>query len=133
MTSHAAVMSHLAAASSASTNDITPGVLGFLVIAAMGVALFFLLRSMNKRLHRVRAVRDAGLAPGSDLGTASDAASAAAGASRTQPVAGGAAVGEAGTNGRHGAGSKVAADSADTPGGSVNDSGRGAPGGRPPG
>jgi hypothetical protein len=29
------------------------GVLGFLVVAGMGVALFFLLRSMNKHLRRV--------------------------------------------------------------------------------
>jgi hypothetical protein len=56
------------AASSGSANDITPGVLGFLVIAAMGAALFLLLRSMNKHLRRVREVRDAGLPPGADLG-----------------------------------------------------------------
>jgi hypothetical protein len=30
-----------------------PGVLGFLVVAAMGLALFFLLRSMNKHLRKV--------------------------------------------------------------------------------
>ncbi|HKB30667.1 MAG TPA: hypothetical protein VKD26_07500 [Streptosporangiaceae bacterium] len=73
MTSPAAVISHAAAASPvpANSNDITPGVLGFLVIAALGVALYLLMRSMNKHLRRVRAVRDAGLAPGSDLaGTA---------------------------------------------------------------
>ena len=29
------------------------GVLGFLVVAGMGVALFFLLRSMNKHLRKV--------------------------------------------------------------------------------
>ena len=63
------VAAPLLAAASNSANDITPGVLGFLVIAAMGAALFLLLRSMNKHLRRVRAVRDAGLAPGSDLGS----------------------------------------------------------------
>ena len=41
------------AASSSSSNDIEPGVLGFLVVAAMGVALVFLLRSMNKQLRKV--------------------------------------------------------------------------------
>jgi len=46
------------------TNDVTPGLLGFLVVAGLGVALFFLLRSMNKHLRRVQSVRDAGLAPG---------------------------------------------------------------------
>jgi cobalamin biosynthesis protein CobD/CbiB len=42
-----------AAAASSSTNDIEPGVLGFLVVAALGVALVFLLRSMNKHLRKV--------------------------------------------------------------------------------
>jgi len=41
------------AASSPSTNDIEPGVLGFLVVAAMGVALVFLLRSMNKQFRKI--------------------------------------------------------------------------------
>jgi hypothetical protein len=34
-------------------DQVVPGVLGFLVVAAMGVALFFLLRSMNKQLRKV--------------------------------------------------------------------------------
>jgi hypothetical protein len=42
-----------AAASSSASNDIEPGVLGFLVVAALGVALVFLLRSMNKHLRKV--------------------------------------------------------------------------------
>ena len=42
-----------AAASSSSSNDIEPGVLGFLVVAALGVALVFLLRSMNKHLRKI--------------------------------------------------------------------------------
>ncbi len=41
------------AASSSATDNITPGVLGFLVVAAMGVALVFLLRSMNKQFHKI--------------------------------------------------------------------------------
>jgi hypothetical protein len=36
-----------------SANDIEPGALGFLIVAAMGVALFFLFRSMNKQLHKI--------------------------------------------------------------------------------
>lgn len=59
----------LAARSSAPSGDVTPGLLGFLVVAAMGLALFFLLRSMNKHLRRVRSVRDAGL----EVGTRIDA------------------------------------------------------------
>ena len=37
-----------AAASSSSSDYVYPGVLGFLVVAAMGVALFFLLRSATE-------------------------------------------------------------------------------------
>ncbi len=41
------------AASSPARDDVTPGVLGFLVVAAMGVALVFLLRSMNKQFRKI--------------------------------------------------------------------------------
>jgi hypothetical protein len=37
----------------ASASAVVPGVLGFLIVAGMGVALFFLLRSMNKQLRKV--------------------------------------------------------------------------------
>ena len=50
MTHH--VLAAVAASSSAS-NDVAPGVLGFLVVAAMGVALVFLLRSMNKQFRKI--------------------------------------------------------------------------------
>jgi hypothetical protein len=42
-----------AAASSSVSNDVEPGVLGFLVVAAIGVALVFLLRSMNKQFRKI--------------------------------------------------------------------------------
>jgi hypothetical protein len=48
------------AASSPNSNDIEPGVLGFLVVAAMGVALVFLLRSMNKQLRKIEPPPDTG-------------------------------------------------------------------------
>jgi hypothetical protein len=41
------------AATSSANNDIAPGVLGFLVVAAMGAALVFLLRSMNKQFRKI--------------------------------------------------------------------------------
>ena len=41
------------AARSTALSQAMPGVLGFLVVAGMGVALFFLLRSMNKQLRKV--------------------------------------------------------------------------------
>ena len=46
------VLAAVAAAAPAS-DDVTPGVLGFLVVAAMGAALFFLLRSMNKQFRKI--------------------------------------------------------------------------------
>ncbi|MBV9793454.1 MAG: hypothetical protein JO016_05885 [Actinobacteria bacterium] len=41
------------AAAKANNNDVTPGVLGFLVVAGIAVALYFLLRSMNKQLKKI--------------------------------------------------------------------------------
>jgi hypothetical protein len=38
---------------SPAANQVVPGVLGFLVVAGMGLALYFLLRSMNKQLRKV--------------------------------------------------------------------------------
>jgi large-conductance mechanosensitive channel len=36
-------------------SQVAPGALGFLVVAAMALALFFLIRSMNKQLRKVDA------------------------------------------------------------------------------
>jgi len=47
------------AASSSSTSNVEPGVLGFLVVAAMGAALVFLLRSMNKQFRKITPEPDA--------------------------------------------------------------------------
>ena len=47
-------MSVLAAESTAS--QVYPGLIGFLVVAGMGLALFFLFRSMNKQLHAISVV-----------------------------------------------------------------------------
>lgn len=38
---------------SPTASQVVPGILGFLVVAAMALALFFLLRSMNKQLNKV--------------------------------------------------------------------------------
>ena len=56
----------LAAGSTPASDLITPGVLGFLVVAAMGVALVFLLRSMNKQLRKITP------APGAEGSDAKD-------------------------------------------------------------
>jgi hypothetical protein len=38
---------------SPTASQVVPGILGFLVVAGMALALFFLLRSMNKQLNKV--------------------------------------------------------------------------------
>ena len=50
MTVFAAVLS---SSSGSTLSDVTPGVLGFLVVAGIGVALIFLLRSMNKQFREL--------------------------------------------------------------------------------
>ena len=52
------------AASSSASDDVAPGVLGFLVVAAMGVALVFLLRSMNKQFRKITPTRTRRAVPG---------------------------------------------------------------------
>jgi hypothetical protein len=39
--------------SSSSIGNVEPGLLGFLVVAALGVALVFILRSMNKQFKKI--------------------------------------------------------------------------------
>ena len=46
-------MTVLVSSSTPVSGQVVTGVLGFLVVAGMGVALFFLLRSMNKHLRKV--------------------------------------------------------------------------------
>jgi hypothetical protein len=36
-----------------SADRVTPGLLGFLVVAALGVATWFLIKSMNKQLKKI--------------------------------------------------------------------------------
>ena len=40
-------------AANSTMNSVEPGLLAFLVVAAIGVALVFLLRSMNKQLRKI--------------------------------------------------------------------------------
>jgi hypothetical protein len=40
-------------AANSTGSNIEPGLLGFLVVAAIGVALVFLLRSMNKQFRKI--------------------------------------------------------------------------------
>ncbi len=61
-------MTAILAVSYDSPGDISPGALGFVVVAALAVALFFLLRSMNKHLRKVSSAR----AEGRELGEPPD-------------------------------------------------------------
>lgn len=55
-------MSVLAASSTAS--QVYPGLVGFLVVAGMGLALFFLFRSLNKQLHKIAPGQPSSAPPG---------------------------------------------------------------------
>ena len=48
-----AVLASSASNSTSTISDVEPGLLGFLVVAALGVALVFLLRSMNKQFKKI--------------------------------------------------------------------------------
>ena len=50
------------AASVPASSMVTPGILGFLVFAALAVALVFLLKSMNKQLRKITPEPEAGAA-----------------------------------------------------------------------
>ena len=51
MTFFAAVLS--SGSSNSTLSGVEPGLLGFLVVAALGIALVFLLRSMNKQFRKL--------------------------------------------------------------------------------
>lgn len=42
----------------AEESKVTPGVLGFLVVAALGVATYLLIRSMNRQIRRIDLPED---------------------------------------------------------------------------
>jgi hypothetical protein len=48
----------LLAAGQSAASSAAPGALGFLVVAGMGLAVFFLFRSMTKHLRKVRLAAD---------------------------------------------------------------------------
>ncbi|MFI9557095.1 hypothetical protein [Nonomuraea endophytica] len=41
--------------------EVSPGLLGFLVVAAIGAALYLLIKSMNKQMGRITVPRDGDL------------------------------------------------------------------------
>ena len=58
----------LAASSTSTINDVEPGLLGFLVVAVLGVALVLLLRSMNKQFRKITPEPGPGLPDDQDPG-----------------------------------------------------------------
>ncbi|WP_327089422.1 hypothetical protein OIE66_02005 [Nonomuraea sp. NBC_01738] len=38
--------------------DVSPGLLGFVVVALIGVALYFLIKSMNRQMAKIDIPRD---------------------------------------------------------------------------
>ncbi len=48
-----AVLAGSSSNSTSSLSNVEPGLLGFLVVAALGVALVFILRSMNKQFKKI--------------------------------------------------------------------------------
>lgn len=46
-------MSALAIVVRAQDGTVTPGVLGFVVVASLGLATFLLIKSMNRRIRRI--------------------------------------------------------------------------------
>ncbi|OEU85409.1 hypothetical protein DB35_15065 [Streptomyces abyssalis] len=68
---HNAVVQVLPLAKDLDENKVTPGVLGFIVFAAMGLAVWMLLKSMHRHMNKVdfEEAPPAGAAPEGD-GTA---------------------------------------------------------------
>ena len=75
-----AVVASSSSNSTSTISDVEPGLLGFLVVAALAVALVFLLRSMNKQFKKFgpRPEDDVEVpADGAQPGTAFDSSPAA--------------------------------------------------------
>jgi hypothetical protein len=75
-------------AASSTASQVYPGLLGFLVVAGMGLALYFLFRSLNKQLRKISP--DAHTRPGANSAkrpsaSADPGAGAAAGAGPDRP------------------------------------------------
>ncbi|MGS2645320.1 hypothetical protein [Streptosporangium sp. LJ11] len=49
--------------------DVSPGLLGFLVVAGLGFALYMLVKSMRKQISRIEVPSEAELRERKDAGT----------------------------------------------------------------
>ena len=59
----------LLAAGQSAASSAAPGALGFLVLAGLGLAVFFLFRSMIKHLRKVRLAAESEAAPPAKAGS----------------------------------------------------------------
>ena len=71
MTLLAAVLS--SSSNSSTLSNVEPGLLGFLVVAGIGVALIFLLRSMNKQFRKLPPPPEEAGEAGEDTSSTPDA------------------------------------------------------------
>ena len=58
----------LLAVGQSAASSAAPGAIGFLVVAGMGLAIFFLFRSMTKHLRKVNLAADKATAPPAKAG-----------------------------------------------------------------
>ncbi|GIH99033.1 hypothetical protein [Planobispora takensis] len=57
----------------ASTGEVSPGLLGFVVVAALGFALFFLIKSMRKQISKIEVPSEAELRKSAEAGKPAEA------------------------------------------------------------
>ncbi|MFD0417178.1 hypothetical protein [Streptomyces sp. NPDC127108] len=81
-------------------NKVTPGVLGFIVFAVMALAVWRLMKSMNRHMGKVDFKESSGGGASEDSGVAPDAEPAEPAASGATPASG--AVGDKGAKGAKG-------------------------------
>jgi hypothetical protein len=77
----------LLAAGQSAASQAAPGVLGFLVVAGMGLILYFLFRSMTKHLRKVRLAAESTTAVPSGAGAGPGTARVSTGAEATDTAA----------------------------------------------
>ncbi|GIH91539.1 hypothetical protein ACFFMN_30200 [Planobispora siamensis] len=61
----------------ASTGEVSPGLLGFVVVAALGFALFFLIKSMRKQISKIEVPSEAELRKPAETGKPAQAVKSA--------------------------------------------------------
>ena len=77
----------LLAAGQSAASSAAPGAIGFLVVAGMGLAIFFLFRSMTKHLRKVRLAAENEAAPPAKAGPPAGPGRVSTGAAATDAAA----------------------------------------------